>query len=155
MASTNFQGDVLLYAANDGGEISVIDGLISDCETFDTSVYLSLFGGNSRDSAGRAKETWWGNLIPGTKDEEKYVSKFQAIISGLPISALNIQKATLAAGEDLAWVKSNKIADEINIAIYAEDIKKLRVAIEFKKESATLFDCEYAFQWRNGNGLQQ
>ena len=53
MSKVNFQGDVLIHSTNDGGEIDVEDGLIQDCNTFSTAVYISLFGGNKDDVAGR------------------------------------------------------------------------------------------------------
>ena len=76
LSKTEFAGDVLLSGTDGIGNIVIEDGLVKDCRNFSTAVYLSLFGGNARDSAGRENETWWGNLIPGTKKNEKLVSSF-------------------------------------------------------------------------------
>ena len=66
-----FKGDVELVTK--GGEFDIVteEGLVKDCQNFDTAVLLSLFGGNCGDVNGKEKETWWGNLIPETKEEER------------------------------------------------------------------------------------
>lgn len=56
-----FGGDVLLFDTEDGGEISVINGLVIADGGFNTAVYLSLFGGNKDDGGEVASgDTWWG-----------------------------------------------------------------------------------------------
>ena len=155
MATTNFAGDLLIKGGLEGGEIEVDDGLISDCETFSTSIYLSLFGGNANDDSGRSKDTWWGNLIPGTKQEEKYISKFQAVINGVPLSARNLQKAQTAAKEDLSWIVDKKIADEVNATLSAENKNRVYLYVTINKDGTKIYECEYAFQWKGAlDGLQ-
>ena len=80
-----FQGDVLLVSTPDDGDIVLEDGLIQDCRNFDTAAYLSLFGGNEDDLNGKSKETWWGNLIPGTKRNEWMQSEFGSTVAGFPL----------------------------------------------------------------------
>ena len=77
LSKTEFAGDVLLSGTDGMGNIVIEDGLIKDCRNFSTAVYLSLFGGNARDSAGRENETWWGNLIPGTKNPSPIQSEIE------------------------------------------------------------------------------
>ena len=100
-----FEGDVLLISTLDGADIVVKDGLIKDCRNFDTAAYLSLFGGNENDIDGRAKETWWGNLISGTQRKEWMQSEFGAMVTGYPLTSGNIQKSIAAAERDLEWMK--------------------------------------------------
>ena len=72
-----FEGDVLLFDTDDGGEISVVNGLVIADRKFSTAAYLSLFGGNVEDG-GRVdnNKTWWGNRFAETSEKEKIVSRF-------------------------------------------------------------------------------
>lgn len=155
MSKVNFQGDVLIHSTNDGGEIDIEDGLIQDCNTFSTAVYISLFGGNKDDVAGRNKETWWGNLIPGTDGSEKIVSQFQAITCGLPLTGANLKKAQTAAESDLKWFVDEGIADSVSVSLAAENIKRVRVSVEFTKDGSKIFESAYYFEWEGvQNGLR-
>lgn len=155
MSKTDFKGDVYIHSTNDGGEIDVEDGLILDCNTFSTAVYISLFGGNIDDDAGRSKETWWGNLIPGTNENERIISQFQAIICGFPLTSGNLQKAQAAAGRDLAWLKDEGIADNVTVLLKAEDVRRVCVSVEAQKDGSTVFESSYYFEWEGAkNGLR-
>ena len=117
---------------------------------------MSLFGGNARDSAGRENETWWGNLIPGTKKNEKLVSSFYAIVNGLPINSNNIKKAVAAAKDDLGWMLEEGIADEIETAIYATNAKKVELTVHITKNGADVLKDTYGFQWQGAiDGLRE
>ena len=155
MSKTDFKGDVLIHSTNDGGEIDVEDGLILDCNTFSTAVYISLFGGNKDDDAGRSKETWWGNLIPGTVENERVVSHFQAVICGLPLTSGNLKKAQTAAELDLKWLKDEGIADSVTVTLKAEDVKRVCASVEITKDGTSLFESSYYFEWEGArNGLR-
>lgn len=147
MANIVFAGDVLIESTEDGGEITVEDGLVADCRGFDSAVYLSLFGGNREDSAGREKETWWGNLIPGTQEDEKLVSEFGATIEGLALTSGNLVKAQKAAERDLDWLKSVAGADELSVALSAENRSQVTMTVEVKKNGELLTGGEYDLQW--------
>ena len=86
-----FEGDVFLFDTVDGGEISVVNGLVIADKKFSTAAYLSLFGGNVADG-GRVdnNKTWWGNRFAETSEKEKIVSRFQALIKSLPLTTKNI-----------------------------------------------------------------
>ena len=148
---TEFAGDVLLSGADGYGNIAIEDGLVKDCRDFSTAVYLSLFGGNARDEAGRDNETWWGNLIPGTKKSEKLVSSFYAIVSGFPLNANNRKKATRAAKDDLSWMTEEGIADEIEVSIYATSVKEVRLTVHISKNGADILKDTYSFQWQGAH----
>lgn len=143
-----FAGDVLLLSTLDGGDIVIEDGLVKDCRNFATAAYLSLFGGNSGDVDGREKETWWGNLIPGTKKNEWMHGEFGATVAGLPLTSGNLRRARDAAARDLDWIKSDAGADEIAVSLVAESQARVRLSAEVKKDSATVAGGEYEFQWQ-------
>ena len=155
MSKTDFKGDVYIHSTNDGGEIGIEDGLVLDCNTFSTAVYLSLFGGNKDDDAGRSKETWWGNLVSGTGENERIVSQFQAAICGLPLTSGNLKKAQAAAERDLAWLKDEGIADSVSVTLKAEDVKRVAVTVEVRKDGGKIFESNYYFEWEGArNGLR-
>lgn len=156
LSKTEFAGDVLLSGADGMGNIVIEDGLVKDCRNFSAAVYLSLFGGNARDSAGRENETWWGNLIPGTKKNEKLVSSFYAIVNGFPLNSNNIKKAVAAAKDDLGWMLEEGIADKIETAIFATNAKKVELKVHLTKNGADVLKDTYGFQWQGAiDGLRE
>ena len=151
LSKTEFAGDVLINGADGGGNIVIEDGLVKDCRNFSTAVYLSLFGGNARDEAGRDNETWWGNLIPGTKRNERIVSSFYAIASGSPLNSNNIKKAAAAAKDDLSWMTEEGVADEIDASIYATGAKQVQLTVRISKKGTDIFKDTYGFQWQGAH----
>ena len=148
MEKNCFEGDVYLVATPDGGDIVIEDGLVKDCHNFDTAVFLSLFGGNENDTDGREKETWWGNLIPGTKREEWMQSEFGAMVTGYPLTSGNIQKAKAAAERDLDWIKSEAGADKINVSLAAESAKSVLLSARITQNGKKVGGGVYEFQWQ-------
>ncbi len=156
LSKTEFAGDVLINGADGSGNIVIEDGLVKDCRNFSTAVYLSLFGGNARDEAGRDNETWWGNLISGTKKNEKLVSSFYAIVSGLPINSNNIKRAASAAKDDLSWMIEEGIADEIETSIYAMSAKQVQLTVRVSKSGNDILKDTFGFQWQGAtNGIRE
>lgn len=145
---TEFAGDVLINGAGGSGNIVIEDGLVKDCRNFSTAVYLSLFGGNARDDAGRDNETWWGNLIPGTKKNEKLVSSFYTIVSGFPLNSNNIKKAVAAAKDDLSWMIEEGIADEIDASVYAMSARQVQLTVRISKSGSDILKDTFGFQWQ-------
>ncbi len=148
---TDFAGDVLLVNSDGTGEIMLENGLVKDCRNFSTAAYLSLFGGNALDEAGRTTETWWGNLIPGTKKNEKLVSSFSAIVNGLPLNSNNIKKAVSAAKNDLNWMTEEGIADGIKVVITATNAKKVQLTVTVSKNGVDIMKDTYGFQWQGAH----
>ena len=147
----DFEGDVLLIETPDGGDIVLEDGCIKACKDFSTAVYLSLFGGN-KDDAGTVKNrhTWWANTFKETPESEKVVSRFQAVITGLPLSVKNIRKAETAAALDLEWLKSDGVADEIIAAGKTKGRNSFVLRIEIKNKGQKLYEKEFALLWGHG-----
>ena len=142
-----FEGDVLYTATPDGGDIKIENGLVKDCRNFDTAAYLSLFSGNENDADGREKDTWWGNLIPGTDRSEWMQSEFGATVAGYPLTSANIQKAEAAAGRDLAWLRTEADADEVNVSLSATSAKSVNLSVEVMQDGKKTGGCAYEFQW--------
>jgi phage gp46-like protein len=140
----------------DGGELAIEDGLFISDRQFSSAVYLSLFGGN-QDDPGKVEnnKTWWGNYLDSTAKDEKMVSRFQAVITGFPMTVKNIREAETAAELDLQWFKDMKIADEITATIKSTGKHEFNLTIEILKDINTIFENTFALQWgvSNGNAL--
>ena len=151
---SDFQGDVLLISTDDGGEIIEEGGLIQGTAGFETAAFLSLFGGNEGDDGTEAtkKRSWWGNLTDPDNPERWLVSRTQALITGIPATPGNLIKITEAAGLDLAWFKSEGIADVINISASIPSRNKLVLEIEILKDESKLADLRYEINWLGQSG---
>jgi phage gp46-like protein len=148
---SDFQGDLFLIDTPDGGDVIVENGLFKADPSFSTAVYLSLFGGN-KDDAGKIKtnKTWWGNTLDGTSKAEKMVSRFQNIISGLPLSVKNIKAAEKAAALDLAWIIDQGITDKIEVEASTGERNYFYMNVRILKEKNTIFENSYSLLWRAG-----
>ena len=148
---SDFAGDVLLIETPDGGDIVLESGLVKPCKDFSTAVYLSLFGGN-KDDAGTVKNrcTWWANTLKETPESEKMISRFQAVIAGLPLSVKNIRKAETAAVLDLEWLKSEGVADEIIADGKTKGKNTFVLGVEVKSKGQQLYQKEFALLWGHG-----
>jgi hypothetical protein len=123
-------GDVLMVHADDRGDITERDGFIVMTASFETMIYLSLFGGNEDDDGSEATEKlqWWGN--EGEAVENQYRSKFGALLTGLPVTSGSIKTLEEAAKEDLErdFVRGG-YASSITISTIKLESPK-RIAIE-------------------------
>lgn len=151
----DFEGDLLLNPAADGVDLKVEDNLFICDRGFGTAVFLSLFGGN-KDDAGQIEDYsgWWGNYIGDVPENEKLISRFQHIITSMPMTSANIKVAEEAAALDLAWLKDEEICDEILVSGQATGIKSFKLIVFLNKSGASLFQAEYPLQWEAGlNGI--
>jgi len=149
-----FEGDLLLTDTLDGGDINLIDDIFISDTSIKTAVYLSLFGGN-KDDNGKVKNkfTWWGNTLTGVSENEKIISRFQAVIFGLPMSTKNIQEAETAAAMDLQWIIDEGIGDEVNVNGSATARNKFNLKVNIKSKGKNIFINEYSMPWQMG-GIQ-
>lgn len=124
--------DVRLYNSDDGGAIDVENGRFSMADGLETAVYLSLFGGNEKDSGGQDGERfqWWGNLDEQLP-ERRYRSETQHLIEGLPMVPRNLLRMEDAAGRDLAWMVQTGLATSVSVraSIPALNTIKLRLDV--------------------------
>ena len=146
-----FEGDLLLHDTLDGGDITINNGFIASDRTFNTAIYLSLFGGNQEDNGRvRNRKTWWGNTLRGVNENQKLVSRFQAIIFGLPISTKNILEAEEAAKLDLAWLIAEGLADEIIADGIAAGHNRLNLKIQLKAGGEIIYTHTFLIPWGAG-----
>jgi phage gp46-like protein len=97
--------DVELFQSNDGGEITIVNGLTTMSDGLATSVYLSLFGGNSDDSGiqGDNAKQWWANF--SEPDPSRiYRSETQNLLRSMPLIPSNLRRVEDAALRDLDWM---------------------------------------------------
>lgn len=97
--------DVRLYQTDNGGDIDFVAGQAVMSDGLETLAYLSLFGGNERDSglAADHSQQFWGNFVEEDPDA-RYRSRTQALLRSLPIIPASLQHLEDAAVEDLAWM---------------------------------------------------
>jgi phage gp46-like protein len=146
-----FEGDLPLVSTPDGGEIPIADGQFSGDRSFNTAVYLSLFGGNSDDS-GKVKnsKTWWGNLLPGTAEYEKMVSRFQCFITAKPMTTKNIQEAIKAAELDLRWIVDEGIAGAVRVTGEAGRGNRFNLRVSIDTAGESLYENSFSLFWKVG-----
>lgn len=144
---SEFAGDALLSFSDGVGELVIEDGLFKDCKDFSTAVCLSLFGGNKNDTKGLEKDTWWGNLIPGTKEPEWMKSEFSAVVEGLPLTSGNIRKAKEAAERDLSWIKSEAGAEEVSALVSAVNSHKIHLETKMVKDGSAS-ENKFQMHWQ-------
>ena len=150
-----FEGDLRLRPATEGVDLEIQDDLFVCDRGFGTAVFLSLFGGNKND-AGKVEDYsgWWGNYIDDTPANEKLVSKFQNVLTSMPMTSQNIKIAEEAAAQDLQWFKDEDICDEIIVSGRATGIKSFKLIVSLNKSGTSLFQTEYPLQWEAGlNGI--
>ena len=147
--SDNQQGDVSLFQIDDNGEICIDAGIVKMDGGLQTAAYLSLYGGNTFDSAQNENSLeWWGN---GLENEEakKYRSRFQFQQSRLPITSGNRIKFEDAAREDLQWLLDEKIASEITVSVTIPKLNRLAVSIIINA-FGELSVFEFTENWQEG-----
>lgn len=118
--------DVYLFDTPDGGEVNadleIRDGL-------QTSVYLSLFGGNSNDD-GRQDSPfdWWGN-IGETVESRVYRSEAAYLLKTVAPTPNNLKRIEDGAKRDLAWMLSSEIAKTLKVTATMPGINKVNFKV--------------------------
>jgi phage gp46-like protein len=129
MALYDQVGDVLLFQTTDGGEINCTDGVVEMTPSFETAVYLSLFGGNEEDAGGDDKTySWWGNL-----DEQdqafRYRSRTGYLLRAIPATSGNLQRLRAAVEADLQWFIDLKVASELSVVVSIPRLNTVLITI--------------------------
>lgn len=144
----DFGGDVYLYDTEDGPELNIVNGLIQGDKAFRTAVYLSLFGGNKDDTGEVINDyTWWGNKLVETMENQKLVSRFQAFINSVPLTAKNLSIAEEKAQLDLKWFIDEGIADSVQVNISENGRKRIDVEIVISKSGNVIDSTVFGLQW--------
>jgi len=114
--------DVHLFQTNDGGEITLTNGVISTNGGLETAIYLSLFGGNEED------EEWWGNI--DEPDPNKYqISETQRLLKALPLTSANLKRVEDAVLRDLNWMLTTKTATSLEVSASIPNLNKIQIEI--------------------------
>ena len=141
-------GDVLIFDSIDGADISVINGLVTMDNGFNSAVYLSLFGGDEDDTGEVVNNnTWWGNKLQNMSENEKLVSRFQAFIKSVPLTSKNILLAEEKVEQDLQWMVDDGIADSIESVISVVGKKEINLTITVSKYGEVIEAGNYSLQW--------
>lgn len=131
------QGDVVLYQSVDDGEIIVEHGIVVMDGGLQTSVYISLFGGNEEDSGGdQDPHSWWGNI----GQTRKYRSETQYLLSALAPSSANLKRVEDAVKRDLAWMVTDKIATDIRARVTIPKYNSVKITVNVDNDEYTYSD---------------
>lgn len=134
--ATPQQGDVRLFHTDDGGEIEVVEGLVSMGGGLETAVYLSLLGGNEQDSTRDGDPAnWWGNLTE--QPERQYRSQFQYLLARLPAIPASLRRLEDAALRDLAWMEPAGAADSVSASASIPGLNRVRMTIDIEAGDGT------------------
>ena len=145
-----YEGDVLIYSTEDGGEINFNSGIIEMTFGFESIVYLLLFGGNQKYDGTKATEKyqWWGNLTEQNNPERKLYSRFQNLLFGLPATPANLKRLQVAAEQDLSPLISEKIIDKIEIETSIPAKNRIAVEIILWKDEQKLYETKFEENWK-------
>jgi len=127
------QGDVKLFQTDDGGDISVIDGIVEMSGGLETSVYLALFGGNENDNGAQlSADKWWGNN--SEVSERQYVSKTQFLLQSIPVNSANLRRLEDAAKNDLKYLLDLKIASSVEVFASLPSINYVNLNVKIQAQ---------------------
>ena len=138
------QGDVRLFQTNDNGNISVDGGIVAMDGGLNTSVYLSLFGGNYDDSGAADDIQWWGN-IDETVTDSKQRSETQFLLHSIPAIPANLLRIKDAVNRDLAWMISSKAAESINVLVSMPGVNLVDIMITINGNDT----LKFSENWRS------
>jgi len=146
----SYEGDILIYSTEDGGEINFNSGILETTKGFESLVYLLLFGGNISDDGTKAteKKEWWGNKLETNNPERKIHSRFQNLIHGIPATPANLKKLEQAAIQDLSLLTSEKIADKIEIELTIPLKNWVNIEIIIWKDEKKLYETSFEINWK-------
>ena len=130
------EGDVILYQSLNGGEIQINDGIIAMNGGLQTSVYLSLFGGNDNEDV-----QWWGNT--GEEENSKLISETQILLNSISLTTFNLRRVEEAAKRDLQWLLNEKIATSLEVEASIPSLNMLKLVIDINNER-----FEFMENWR-------
>lgn len=138
--------DARLYHLPDGGEIEILNGQVTLSDGLETAAYLSLWGGNERDSGsdGDAKLEWWGNL--GEPEERQYRSQTQNLLRSLPAVPFNLKRIEDAALNDLAWMTAS-LAKSVTVTARIPALNTVQIEIQIDIDGQ-VFPITFTSGWQ-------
>ena len=139
--------DVLLFQTDNDGDIRYTNGQAGMSDGLETSVFLSLFGGNERDGGGTDTDhlQWWGNLIEEDEDA-KYRSETQHLLRALPAIPANLLRIKDSAERDLDWLLRT-IAESVEVTVSMPGVNRIRIQIDIVIDDSE-FQFVFTEAWR-------
>lgn len=126
------QGDVLLFQTDNGGDIVVENGLVEMSGGLETSAYLSMFGGNEDDDGSDGSPyTYWGNLDEN-EESFQYRSETQNLLQSIPATSANLRRIEAAAGRDLAWFVTDKVASSVAAEASIPTLNRVKITVNIE-----------------------
>ena len=143
------EGDVLIYNTLDGGEIDFINGQPTMTAGFESMIFLCLFGGNFEDDglAGNRK-TWWANLDESDPDL-RYISRFQNLLGGIPLTSGNLRRLEENALADLNVFKTSGIAAELAVEAFITGRNELRLDVAVNSPAGENTEVSFLINWQS------
>lgn len=130
----NQQGDVKLFQTDDEGDITVRDGVVEMGGGLETAAYLSLFGGNEEDNGlADNPKTWWGNLDE-IDQARQYRSETQNLLRAIPATSGNLRRIEDAAGRDLAWFITERVASSISVSASIPGVNRIKLTVDIEAD---------------------
>jgi phage gp46-like protein len=141
------QGDAWIFQTDDGGDIEIKVGVVTLRPGLDSSVYLSLFGGNLEDD-GRPTNPrrWWGNLSE-TLDSRQYIGRLEDVLTRLPPVPFNLARYEDAAKQDLEWLTAERVASSVTVAASIPALNSVRIIVTIIADGQES-DFEFTANWR-------
>lgn len=132
-----YTGDVQ-FSVNDDGDwdINYRNGQPDMTDGLDNAVLMSIFC---------ESDTWQNDLT--TDDSEKYISEFMDVIDRGSITDETIQNGIQAITKALAWMKTDSIAESIDVTGEAYSVYGLVWTIEINRGD---LDNKYSVNWTKG-----
>jgi len=140
--------DVHLRHTEDGGEIDFLDGQAVLSDGLESACYLSMFGGNERDSGlqGDNALQWWGNLSE-TIPARKYRSETQYLLRSLPAIPVNLRRVEDAAKHDLAWLVDTGSARSVEASATIPALHRVMLDISVELVTGALERFQIPASW--------
>jgi phage gp46-like protein len=123
--------EILLNDTGDGGEIELSGGDIKSDDTFYTSIYLSLFNGDT-----------FYNVYENFETTNEFETAFNQ-----PITRQNLKNVETAAKNALKWFIETGIADDVSVTAYGNTDEKINVDITITEPDGNSF--LYGIIWEN------
>jgi phage gp46-like protein len=144
-----YEGDVRLFNTAAGGEINFVNGQPEMTAGFETMIFLCLFGGNMEDDGLEGnRKTWWGNLNIDNPDH-RYISRFQNLARGLPLTSNSLRRLEDAALSDLNVFKTSGIAGEVSAVASKPRRNRLSLLVNVNSPEGETSSVEFLINWQS------
>ena len=124
--------DVLLFQTINDGDILVDSQGIALTEGLESSVYLSMFGGNEDDV------TWWGNLSE-LDPVNQYIGQTAKAINVAIVTPSRVLPIKDAALADLAWIVAGGYAQEVTVSVGIPRVNTVSVLVTINDDTTLEF----------------